>query len=118
MESSIMEITGYIKVINETKQITEKFAKREFVIVTQEEYPQQIMLEMVQDKCIELDGFKPNDLVKVAFNVRGREWINPEGVAKYFNTLQAWKIVLEARNEPSAIDQRMNDSGEDDDLPF
>ena len=27
------------------------------------------------------------------FNLRGREWTNPEGVVKHFNSIDAWKIT-------------------------
>ena len=32
--------------------------------------------------------------MKISINLRGREWINPEGVAKYFNSFQGWRIEL------------------------
>jgi len=32
-------------------------------------------------------------MVRVSFNLKGREWTNKEGEVKTFNTLQAWAIV-------------------------
>ena len=87
-----MKLEGVIKKIFEEQVITASFKKREFVITTQEQYPQDILMELTQDKTGLLNQFKEGDLVSVDINVRGREWINPEGVAKYFNTLQAWSI--------------------------
>ena len=87
-----MNLEGVIKKIFEEQVITASFKKREFVITTQEQYPQDILMELTQDKTGLLNQFKEGDLVSVDVNVRGREWINPEGEAKYFNTLQAWKI--------------------------
>lgn len=87
-----MNLEGVIKKIFEEQVITASFKKREFVITTQEQYPQDILMELTQDKTGLLNQFKEGDLVSVDINVRGREWINPEGEAKYFNTLQAWKI--------------------------
>lgn len=87
-----MNLEGVIKKIFEEQVITASFKKREFVITTQEQYPQDILIELTQDKTGLLNQFKEGDLVSVDINVRGREWINPEGEAKYFNTLQAWKI--------------------------
>ena len=88
-----MELTGTIKVINETQTFGEKgFRKREIVLTTKEDYPQDIMIEFVQDKCDLLNNYGIGQDVKIAINLRGREWINPEGVARYFNSIQGWKI--------------------------
>lgn len=87
-----MKLEGQLKKKFETQNITASFQKREFVITTQEQYPQDILLELTQDKVTLLDKYNEGDLISVDINVRGREWINPEGVVKYFNTLQAWSI--------------------------
>ena len=84
---------GKIKVINDTQEISEKFKKREFVVTdTSSMYPQDVMFQSVQDKCALLDEFSVEDEVEVSFNLRGREWTSPDGVVKYFNTLDAWRI--------------------------
>jgi len=88
-----MEITGKIKKIDETRTYsTSRFRKRELVITTEEQYPQMLMVEFVQDKCDLLNSYNVGDDVKVSINLRGREWINPEGEAKYFNSIQGWRI--------------------------
>ena len=87
-------IKGKIAVINQTVQVSEKFAKRDFVIQTDETYPQFIQLQLSQEKCKLLDGIKLNDEVEVSYNIRGREWTNPQGEVKYFNTIEAWRITL------------------------
>ena len=125
---------GKIKVINDTQEISEKFKKREFVVTdTSSMYPQDVMFQSVQDKCAILDGFSEEDEVEVSFNLRGREWTSPDGVVKYFNTLDAWRI--EKMGQPNSIpasgpsDMNLNtettsaatdDSNTDkgDDLPF
>lgn len=123
------KIAGRIKAIMAENVISEKFKKREFVITTQSEYPQDIIIEFVQDKCSILDNFRESDLVDVSVNIRGREWINPQGEAKYFNTLQAWRIEKignegSSAGHPSGMNGEMAqaefDQGqeEDDDLPF
>ena len=54
-----MEITGIIKVLNEIQTIgASGFRKREVVVITNEQYPQPILIEFVQDKCDLLDNFK------------------------------------------------------------
>jgi hypothetical protein len=90
-----MEITGIIKVLNETQNIgSNGFIKREVVITTEEQYPQHILVEFIQDKCDLLNTYTVGQEVKINLNLRGREWINPEGVAKYFNAIQGWRIAL------------------------
>ena len=87
-----MEIKGTLKVIRDIQQVSANFQKREFVIETQEQYPQTIALELHGDKVDIIDAYGIGESVTVAINLRGREWINPQGEAKYFNTIVAWKI--------------------------
>ena len=88
-----MTIKGKIKVINPTVQVSEKFSKREFVVTTTTEmYPQDIIMQMAKDKNNLLDGLQVGQEVDVDVNIKGREWINPQGEAKYFNTIEAWRI--------------------------
>ena len=88
-----MEITGKIKLIGETQTFgASGFRKRELVVTTDEQYPQMLMIEFVQDKTDALNSYAVGEDVKVSINLRGREWINPEGVAKYFNSIQGWRI--------------------------
>ena len=129
MESKQIELTGRIVLINQEQTFSEKFKKREFVIETPEEYPQSIIMEMVNDKCRLLDSFQIGQEVTVKINLRGRKWINPEGVEKYFNTIQAWQIFesigsekvapignIESNFQEDAINQLNNEF--EDDLPF
>ncbi|MBK5212614.1 MAG: DUF3127 domain-containing protein [Flavobacteriaceae bacterium] len=88
-----MELQGKIKMIDETKEYGNNgFRKRELVITTEEQYPQVIMIEFVQDKTDLLNSYKVGQDVKVSFNVRGREWVNPQGETKYFNSIQGWRV--------------------------
>ena len=85
-------VLGTIKVINETQNVTSSYKKRELVVTTSEQYPQHILIEFGQDKCDVLNNFKVGDSVDVSINIRGREWTNPQGEVKYFNSIQGWKI--------------------------
>jgi hypothetical protein len=88
-----MEIEGKIKMIDETKTYgSSGFRKREVVITTEEQYPQYLLVEFVQDKTSLLDNFQEGQSVKVSINLRGREWTNPQGETKYFNSIQGWRI--------------------------
>lgn len=88
-----MEVQGKIKMIDETKTFgSNGFRKRELVITTEEQYPQHLMIEFVQDKTDLLNNYKVGQNVKVSINLRGREWTNPQGEVKYFNSIQGWRI--------------------------
>lgn len=90
-----LTLTGTIKKIGATEQVSDKFKKREIVITddSNSQYPQHIQLQASQDRCTILDQFYVGDNVTVHFNLRGREWTSPQGEVKYFNTLEVWKIA-------------------------
>ena len=61
-----MEVTGKIKVINEEQSFgAGGFRKRETVITTSEQYPQDLQIEFIQDKCDLLDKYKVGDKVRI-----------------------------------------------------
>lgn len=110
-----MNITGKIKVIGETQIVGNNFKKRDLVLVTNEKYPQSVLVEMIQANCDALDRYNQGDEVKVAINIRGREWTSPQGETKYFTSIQGWKIdsnVAEVTTADHSPDR------EDSDLPF
>jgi translation initiation factor IF-3 len=115
-----MEVQGKIKLIGDTETVGSKgFRKRQLVVTTNEQYPQLIALEFVQDKVDLLDPLKVGEDVKVHINLRGREWINQEGEAKYFNTIQGWRIEpIEANGTATPKAQSSKAENEPDDLPF
>ena len=128
-----MNISGKIKLIGETKEYgSNGFRKREIVITTQEQYPQNILIEFIQDRTSLLDTFQADDLVKIDINLRGREWTNQQGELKYFNSIQGWRIDLIDSN-PGVSNEDLppldslspfepaddnDDNQELDDLPF
>lgn len=87
-----MEVTGKVKVIGIEQQVTTAYKKRELVITTDEQYPQSIMIEFAQDKCNLLNSYEVGQDVKVGINIGGREWVNPQGETKYFNSIKGWKV--------------------------
>ena len=98
--------------IGDTNQVSEKFSKRDFAVkTTDSQYPQHVLFQSVQDKTALLDIVSVGDTVEVSFNVKGREWTNPEGEVKYFNTLEAWRIEKTAGATG-------NTAADDDDPPF
>ncbi|MCL6218583.1 DUF3127 domain-containing protein [Zunongwangia pacifica] len=120
-----MELTGKIKVLNQTQIIGNNgFQKREVVIATEEQYSQKILVEFIKDQCDMLDAYAVGQLVKIDINLKGREWINPEGVPKYFNSIQGWRIQSldspKAAKETTVEHQGLSfiEIPGDDDLPF
>ncbi len=88
-----MEVQGKIKMVGETQTFGNNgFRKREIVVTTEEQYPQHIMVEFVQDKTDLLNNYAVGQQVKISINLRGREWENPQGEIKYFNSIQGWRI--------------------------
>jgi len=88
-----MEVQGKIKMVGETQTFgSNGFRKREVVITTEEQYPQHIMVEFVQDKTDLLNSYQVGQQVKISINLRGREWVNLQGETKYFNSIQGWRI--------------------------
>lgn len=126
------EITGTLKQKGNTQQVSDKFSKREFVLTIDAttSYPQYVSLQLTQDKCSQLDNFNVGDEMKVSFNLRGREWNSPDGVLKYFNSLEAWRIekfTSSAQPQPTtnytatpAMQEQViaPQNSADDDLPF
>jgi len=122
-----MEVQGKVKMIGETQTFgANGFRKREIVLTTEEQYPQHIMIEFVQDKTDLLNNFQVGQSVKVSINLRGREWVNPQGETKYFNSIQGWRIEGAQQENAGApvppaeafepVD-KLNE-GDHDDLPF
>jgi hypothetical protein len=99
-----MEVTGKVKVVGPEQQVSPTFKKRELVVTTEEQYPQSIMIEFVQDKSDLLNNVSVGENVKVSINLGGREWINPQGETKYFNSIKGWRIE-KIQSEPSSKTQ-------------
>lgn len=129
----MFKLSGTVKKVFPTVQVSEKFSKREFVVTESTGmYPQDILFQLTQDKCTLLDGVNETDSIEVSFNLRGREWTNPQGEVKYFNSLDAWRIdrlngsvtpnqtanaSFTAPVAPTSTPVQMVESS-DDDLPF
>jgi hypothetical protein len=121
-----MEVVGKVKYKSGDIQVSASFKKSELVVTTDEQYPQHILIEFAQDKCDLVDPYQIGENVKVSINLRGREWVNPQGETKYFNSIQGWRIERLAGSPqtppmPSAQAfapaTNVNDD-EPDDLPF
>jgi single-stranded DNA-binding protein len=89
-----IEATGKLHTIYDTKQVSERFSKREFVLELTDnpKYPQTVLFQLTGDRCAQLDGLQVGDMVRLDFSLRGREWRSPQGEVKYFNSLDVWKV--------------------------
>jgi len=76
-----------IKSIGETQSFGEKFQKREFVVETDEQYPETLKLEFINDQCDALDTYSVGEVVTVAFVPKGNEY-----QGKYYVQLRAIAI--------------------------
>ena len=129
-----MEATGKLHTIYETKQVSERFTKREFVVELADnpKYPQVVLFQLTGDRVTQLDDMRVGDQVRIEFSLRGREWKSPKGEVKYFNSLDVWKIepARAARGNsrgggdprdmemPPRIDESQFGRGDTDDIPF
>ena len=103
-----LSITGKIQKIMDLNQISDTFCKREFILNTGGEYPQEIILQTTQENCDKIDNRKVGDDVEVKFNIKGRAWTPEGGETKWFNSLDVWFI--------KKLD--VNNVNPEDDLPY
>jgi hypothetical protein len=129
-----MEVIGIIKAKFDTTVVSERFKKRDFVLTVEpgSPYPQHVSFQLVQDKVSLVDSFNVGEEVKVLFNLKGREWVSPQGETKYFNTIDAWRIEKVGSSAPSSSSSNhsqptsmetgappvFSSNSVDDDLPF
>ena len=109
-EKVVLKLEGKIKVIFDKQTFDSGFEKREVVVTTAEEYPQDVKFELYKEKCDTLNDFKVGQDVTVLFNLRGNEYNG-----KYFVNLNAWKI--ESKSSDNVMEQPIP-TVESADLPF
>ena len=98
-----MELAGKVKVIFDKQTFGSGFEKREIVVTTAEQYPQDIKFEVYKEKCDMLSNFAVNEDVTVHFNLRGNEYNG-----KYFVNLNAWKIDKGEAGAPAGVTRRVS----------
>lgn len=85
-----MKVTGTIKLINAEQVISEKFRKREFVITTEDKYPQDILFQLTQNNTDLIDTIRVGEKVEVSYNLRGKEYNG-----RYYVSLDAWQVSVQ-----------------------
>lgn len=90
-----MKLNGIVHFVGQEMQVSATYTKRELVIKTIEQLSQTIMIEFSQGMCNnELDALQIGQEINVSIQIAGREWVNPQGETKYFNSIKGWKIEL------------------------
>ncbi len=115
------DLTGKVKVVLDPKTFGSGFTVREFVVTVEDgKFPQEIILQCVQEKVGLLDAVQPGQEVTVSFDIRGRE--SRDG--RYFNNLTAWRIQPagggkgDERPPVSDADVPADFDEYEDDIPF
>jgi len=107
-------MSGVVKVVGDSKQVTDKFTKRDLVLtVTDGKYDQHVSFTFVNENANKLDSIAEGQEVEVSFNINGREWQDKSGEIKYFNTLQGWRV-----DEVDVAQMPEPQKEEESDLPF
>ena len=105
--------TGTIKEIMDLQTFDSGFIKREFVLTTKDEYPQDLKFEITKEKAETFETYnKVGDEVTVKFNIRGN-FHDPTN--RYFVNLQAWRIE---KNTSQTTEKETVQAEEESDLPF
>lgn len=114
-----MTLTGVIEEILPEKQITEKFAIREFVLKIDGQYPESILFQCANQQIKLLDSFMAGEMVTVHFNIGGRKVKD-----RYWNSLKVFKIeglgnIEERETVKPTVEEKKEEKPVDDfNLPF
>lgn len=93
-----MEIKGQVYKVGATQQVSEKFRKREVIIITEptSQYPQHIKVQFSQDKCEQADALRNGQDATFHINLRGKLYTDKNGQENCITNLEVWKVVAEA----------------------
>lgn len=89
----MIQIPGTIKAILESKQVSDSFTTQEIVLTTQEQYPQQLLIQFSNTHISHLQNAVVGQSVLVSVALQGRGWTNPQGETKYFNTIKGLNVT-------------------------
>ena len=122
------EIKGTVKKLFDQQDFPSGFYKRDFVVTTQEQYPQDLKFSALKEKSEQLQQVQEGTLVTVKFDLKGREYNG-----NYYVDLNAWRVEpMTAGGDDSAIAPAappasapiptappdFGPADDDDDLPF
>jgi single-strand DNA-binding protein len=121
-------VAGTVLRVLDEQRITDTFKKRIIVVQADEdtEYPQEVGVEFLNDKCQYLSKFSKGDYVTIDCNVRGKDF-EKDGKISNFTKLNGWRIkgtatggASSAEDMPGAAPQPQAEPAaqQTDDLPF
>jgi len=114
-----MEATGIVHHVGETKQITDNLKVKDFVIKTEDKYPQYVKFEALNKHVEQAEKLWVGQKVTVKFNLTGKEY-----KGNYYNRLAAWSITHVDENADIPVQKKaatkkvINNFEKDDDMPF
>lgn len=94
-ENMSLQVVGKVHEVGESQQITDTFVKRDLIVAvvdTDPKFTEYVKFEATNDRVSLFDNLNVGDSVEVNFNLRGKPWVNKDGVTSYFNSLVAWKV--------------------------
>mgnify|MGYP003560537374 CR=1 FL=1 len=89
-------VDGSLVSIGETQSFGDKFKKREFILETDEKFPETLKMEFINDNVDVLDRFTEGEMVTIVFVPKGSEY-----QGKHFVNLRAIAIaeIVEGRTD-------------------
>ena len=110
---STLKLRGELIKKFETKTFDSGFSKMEFVIQTEDKYPQFVKMQVVKDNIKMIEEMPIGTTMDFFFNVNGREWVKDDKT-HYFVSLDVWRTEnLEVEIKTSETHTQAEDS-----LPF
>ena len=119
------EMKGKVKKIFDQQDFPSGFYKRDFVITTEDQYPQDVKFTAVKERTEQIAQLGEGDEVLVKFDIRGREYNG-----NFYVDLNAWRIEsgggqpaapaesVSAAPLPEVPPMPAASGDDDDDLPF
>jgi single-strand DNA-binding protein len=81
------EMTGTVKQIMDEQTFPSGFSKREFVVTSEDEYPQPVRFVLFKEKAKLLDAVRSGERIKVSFGIKGNEYNG-----RFYVDLNAFKV--------------------------
>lgn len=100
------ELKGTISKILDKQSFSETFEKRDFIVKTDDDYPQFISLTLKNKMIPLLDEYSEGDDVVVNFNIEGKEDKN----GRFWNNLSAWRL-RKTKDVPTANEEQKKPKG-------
>lgn len=81
------EMKGTLVKMMDRQDFPSGFYKRDFVVRSEEQYPQDVKFTLTKERVEMLDQFQEGQIVEVGFDIRGREYNG-----NYYVDLNAWRM--------------------------